>query len=172
METYFGLPEEVKFCKKCVISNQRPNSTVELKHTIKEVKRTILFDEDGICDACKFHEFKSDGIDWDLREQELLKLCEKYRKSSGYDVIVPGSGGKDSAFTAHILKYKYGMNPLTVTWSPHLYTEIGWKNFENWIHIGGLDNVLFTPNGRRHRHLTKLAFTNLLNPFQPFIVVI
>ena len=170
METYFGLPEEVKFCKKCVISNQRPNSTVELKHTIKEVKQTILFDEDGICDACKFHEFKSDGIDWDRREQELLKLCEKYRRSSGYDVIVPGSGGKDSAFTAHVLKYKYGMNPLTVTWSPHLYTEIGWKNFENWIHIGGLDNVLFTPNGRLHRHLTKLAFINLLHPFQPFIV--
>ena len=170
METYFGLPEEVKFCKRCVISNQRPNSTVELKHTIKEVKQTILFDEDGICDACKFHEFKSDGIDWEIREQELLKLCEKYRRSSGYDVIIPGSGGKDSAFTAHILKYKYGMSPLTVTWSPHLYTEIGWKNFENWIHIGGLDNVLFTPNGRLHRYLTKLAFTNLLHPFQPFIV--
>jgi N-acetyl sugar amidotransferase len=170
METYFGLPGEVKFCKRCVISNQRPNSTVELKHTIKEVKQTILFDEDGICDACKFHEFKSDGIDWEIREQELLKLCEKYRRSSGYDVIIPGSGGKDSAFTAHILKYKYGMSPLTVTWSPHLYTEIGWKNFENWIHIGGLDNVLFTPNGRLHRYLTKLAFTNLLHPFQPFIV--
>jgi len=170
METYFGLPEEVKFCKRCVISNQRPNSTVELNHTIKEKKQTILFDEDGICDACKFHDYKSDGIDWDLREQDLLKLCEKYRRSSGYDVIVPGSGGKDSAFTAHILKYKYGMNPLTVTWSPHLYTEIGWKNFENWIHIGGLDNVLFTPNGRLHRYLTKLAFVGLLHPFQPFIV--
>ena len=70
METYFGLPEEVKFCKRCVISNQRPNLTVELKHTIKEVKQTILFDDDGICDACKFHEFKSDGIDWEIREQE------------------------------------------------------------------------------------------------------
>ena len=62
------------------------------------------------------------------------------------------------------------MNPLTVTWSPHLYTDIGWKNFENWIHVGGLDNVLFTPNGLLHRHLTKLAFINLLHPFQPFIV--
>ena len=62
------------------------------------------------------------------------------------------------------------MNPLTVTWAPHLYTEIGWKNFQNWMHVGGLDNILFTPNGRLHKLLTKLAFTNLLHPFQPFII--
>jgi N-acetyl sugar amidotransferase len=85
-------------------------------------------------------------------------------------VIVPGSGGKDSAYTSHVLKYKYGMNPLTVTWAPHKYTEIGWKNFENWIHVGGMDNILFTPNGRLHRYLTRQAFLNLLHPFQPFIV--
>jgi N-acetyl sugar amidotransferase len=62
------------------------------------------------------------------------------------------------------------MNPLTVTWAPHKYTEIGWKNFENWIHVGGHDNILFTPNGILHRYLTQQAFLNLLHPFQPFIV--
>ena len=62
------------------------------------------------------------------------------------------------------------MNPLTVTWAPHKYTDIGWKNFENWIHIGGFDNVLFTPNGVLHRYLTKIAFLDLLHPFQPFIM--
>ena len=105
-----------------------------------------------------------------LEEKNLIKLLSKYRKGSGYDCIVPGSGGKDSAFTAHILKYKYGMNPLTVTWAPHLYTDIGWKNFTNWMHVGGLDNLLFTPNGKLHKFLTKLAFENLLHPFQPFII--
>ena len=83
---------------------------------------------------------------------------------------MPGSGGKDSAYTAHILKYKYGMNPLTVTWAPHLFTDIGFKNFNNWMRIGGLDNLLFTPNGLLHKRLTSLAFKNLLHPFQPFII--
>jgi len=83
---------------------------------------------------------------------------------------VPGSGGKDSAYTSHILKYKYKMHPLTVTWAPHLYTPIGWENFQNWMHVGGLDNILYTPNGRLHRLLTKKAFHNLLHPFQPFII--
>ena len=170
-EAYFGLNKNVIFCKYCVISNQRPNSTVEFKHLKNEKKSTIRFDDSGMCDACRFHITKEREIDWKAREISLFKILDEHRRSDGgYDVIVPGSGGKDSAFTSHILKYKYGMNPLTVTWAPHKYTDIGWKNFENWIHIGGIDNILFTPNGRLHRHLTRLAFLNLLHPFQPFII--
>lgn len=171
MEAFFGLPPQVIFCKRCVISNQRPSSTVEFKHTATEKKAVIDFDEEGICSACRFAEQKDQGIDWQQKEEELKTLLARFKRNDGgYDVIVPGSGGKDSAYTAHILKYKYGMNPLTVTWSPHLYTDIGWKNMQNWMHVGGLDNVLFTPNGKLHRLLTRLAFVNLLHPFQPFIV--
>ena len=163
----FGLPTEVKFCQTCVISNQRPRSVVEFQNT-DNLKKGISFDGYE-CEACKFQKIK-ENIDWEKREIELEKILSKYRKKSGYDCVVPGSGGKDSAYTAHILKYKYKMNPLTVTWAPHLYTAIGWKNFINWIHVGGFDNILFTPNGRLHRLLTKLAFENLLHPFQPFII--
>ena len=123
METYFGLPKEVKFCNKCVISNQRPSSAVEFKHTIKTKKKTIGFDDEGVCDACRQSEIKN-RIDWKVREEELLQLLDKYRRSDGYyDCIVPGSGGKDSAYQSHVLKYKYGMNPLTITWPPILYTD-------------------------------------------------
>ena len=166
-----GLPINVAFCKNCVISNQRPSSSVEFKNRVTDAKGTIEFDVDGVCSACRFNEKKDQEIDWDLRKGKLLELLDKYRRNDGgYDVLVPGSGGKDSAFTSHVLKYKYGMNPLTVTWAPHKYTEIGWKNFENWIHVGGLDNLLFTPNGKLHRYLTQQAFLNLLHPFQPFII--
>lgn len=170
-KAFFGLPEKVVFCKSCVISNQRPSSTVEFKHASDSAKKTIGFGNDGICDACRYHQTKEGSIDWHEREDKLVALLDNYRRGNGgYDVVVPGSGGKDSAFTSHVLKYRYGMTPLTVTWAPHLYTEIGWKNFEAWCHVGGHDNILFTPNGKLHRLLTKLAFTNLLHPFQPFIV--
>ncbi len=169
-KAYFGLPEKVIFCKKCVISNQRPSSTVEFKSKQDEKKQTINFDENGVCDACRYAEEK-ENINWQERDVSLEQLLSRFRKNNGeYDVIVPGSGGKDSAYASHILKYKYNMNPLTVTWSPHKYTKIGWQNFQNWIHIGGLDNILFTPNGRLHRYLTSEAFKNLLHPFQPFII--
>lgn len=167
----YGLPPEVRFCKKCVISNQRPSSTIEHKSSKDEKKKVIGFSDEGICSACDYHDQKETDIDWNEREEKLAELLSQFKKSDGsYDVIVPGSGGKDSAFTSHILKYKYGMNPLTVTWAPHLYTDIGWRNFENWTHVGGLDNILFTPNGKLHAYLTSLAFKNLLHPFQPFII--
>ena len=165
----FGLPEDVVFCSKCVMSNQRPRSVVEFKNSSNQKSGLTIDANSSICDACNYNETKK-KIDWKKRESELTELLDKYRKTNGYDCVVPGSGGKDSAYTAHILKYKYGMNPLTVTWAPHSYTDIGWKNFDNWIKVGGLDNILFTPNGRVHRLLTRLALKNLLHPFQPFII--
>ncbi len=170
LEAYYGLPREVKFCKRCVISNQRPSSTLEFKHNINEKKQTIAFDDEGICAACRYAEKKDNEVDWKQREEELWKLCDKYRRDDGYyDCIVPGSGGKDSVRASYLLKYKFNMHPLTVTWTPHIYTEVGWRNFERWIH-SGFDNILFSPNGKIHRLLTRLAFENLLHPFQPFIL--
>ena len=171
LEAYYGLPNKVKFCKKCVISNQRPSSSIEFKNEKEEKKKVINFNEDGVCSACVYQAEKETGIDWKDRDGKLRTLLGQFKSGDGsYDVIVPGSGGKDSAFTAHILKYKYGMNPLTVTWAPHLYTDIGWKNMQEWMHTGGLDNILYTPNGILHREMTRNAFHNLLHPFQPFIV--
>ncbi|MBP9819902.1 N-acetyl sugar amidotransferase [Candidatus Woesebacteria bacterium] len=169
-KTLFGLPEKVFFCTNCVTSNQRPNSALEFKHTAKSKKETLKFDKRGVCDACQFAEQK-EKIDWQTREKELLQLLDTYRRSDGqYDCIVPGSGGKDSAFTAHILKYKYGMHPLTVTWPPILYTDYGYQNYKNWIEIGGFDNIMFKQNGHVMKLLTRLSIINLLHPFQTFIL--
>jgi N-acetyl sugar amidotransferase len=168
-ETYFGLPEEVKFCKKCVMSNQRPTSTVELKHTKDSKKTTMNFDEEGVCDACRTAQTKVD-IDWGMREEELIKLLDKHRKNDGsYDCLVPGSGGKDSAYQAHVLKYKYNMNPLTVTWPPIMYTDYGLQNWRNWLD-SGFDNISYYRNGKVMKLLTKLSIENLLHPFQTFIL--
>ncbi len=172
-KTLHGLPEEVVFCKRCVMSNQRPNSVPEFKHqpNWKSGSRgTLHMDAEGICDACRFAEQK-EKIDWKAREDALFALCDKFRKNDGsYDCVVPGSGGKDSAYAAHLIKYKYGMHPLTCTWPPILYTDYGYQNFKNWIEIGGFDNITFKQNGKVMKLLTKLAIENLLHPFQTFIL--
>ena len=74
-----------------------------------------------------------DKIDWRSRENELITLLDKYRsKNNQYDCLVPGSGGKDSAMQAHLLKYKYGMNPLCITWPPILYTDYGRQKYSKF----------------------------------------
>lgn len=168
--TKFGLPKDVIFCKRCVMSNQRPASTAEFRHTTQSKKITLNINADGVCDACRQAEMK-EKIDWADREKQLLQLLDKYRKTDGsYDCLVPGSGGKDSAYQAHVLKYKYGMHPLTCTWPPIMYTDYGYKNFKNWIEIGGFDNVTFKQNGKVMKLLTRLSIENLLHPFQTFIL--
>lgn len=168
--TLFGLPATVAFCRRCVMSNQRPSSYPEFRHTRDRVTPTLHIDDQGICDACRFAEQK-EQIDWEERERQLRDLLDRHRRHDGrYDCIVPGSGGKDSAYAAHTLKYKYGMHPLTVTWPPLLYTDVGRRNFTQWIEVGGFDNITFKPNGRVHKLLTRLAIENLLHPFQTFIL--
>lgn len=166
----YGLPLDVKFCSTCVLSNQRPSSSIEFTNKPESPKSTLRLNEDGKCDACIAVQKKRDAIDWERREAELHSLCDKHRSSDGsYDCLVPGSGGKDSFMAAHLLKYKYGMHPLTVTWAPALYTPWGRRNFDRWIHAG-FDNYLTTPSGRTHRLLARLAVERLFHPFQPFIL--
>ncbi len=163
-----GLPEEVVFCEKCVISNQRPVSQPESFHGVNDHKMTTRF-ENGVCDACRWAEMK-ESIDWEERNDALEALCDKHRSESGeYDVIVPASGGKDSRYVAHLLKHEFGMHPLTVTWKPHIFTEIGLSNLFSMINAG-FANILVSPNGSVQRRLSQLAFRNLGHPFQPFIV--
>ncbi len=153
IKAIYKLPEKVSFCKKCTMSNQRPR---------------ITFDEHGVCSACNYAEYKR-TINWEKREDELATLCDRFRRKKGYDVLVPCSGGKDGSFTAHYLKTRHGMKPLTCTWAPNIYTDIGRENLENFIDIGGFDHVLGRPSGQVNRKLVRLAFEYMGDPFQPFI---
>jgi len=146
-------PEEIKFCKRCVISNQRPR---------------IVFDDEGVCSACRYAEKKKSEINWPARHGELCGVLDKHRKTSGYDVIVPCSGGKDSTFVAATLKEQHGMNPLCVKWAPFIYTDIGFKNFDSFIQ-SGYDALVAWPNGIIHRKLARLSFEYYGDPFIPFI---
>lgn len=147
-------PKEVKFCKRCVTSNQRPR---------------IVFDKEGVCSACRYSDEKKNTIDWKSRERELEAVLDKYRRKDGWwDVIVPCSGGKDSSYVAYQLKHKHGMHPLTVTWSPLKYTDIGFQNLQNFVN-SGFNNLLCSPSGRLQRKLARVAFEEVGDSFLPFI---
>lgn len=146
-------PKEIKFCKKCVVSNQRPR---------------ITFNEEGVCSACEYAFRKHNVIDWTQREEELRRVCDRYRSKYGnFDVVVPASGGKDSGYTAHLLKREYGMHPLCVTWAPFMYTDIGWKNFNNFVN-SGFDVINCFQNGILHRKLARVAFELKGDAWEPF----
>lgn len=148
------VPERVQFCTRCVVSSARPR---------------ITFNAEGVCSACQYTDTKNDGtIDWEGRAKELADLLGKNGSWDDYDVIVPTSGGKDSAMVAHRLKHDFGMNPLAVKWAPHLYTDIGFKNFNNFVQ-SGFDVQVGWANGIIHRKLARLGMEFYGDPFLPFI---
>lgn len=138
----------IKYCKKCLMPSSRPR---------------IRFNNADICNACIFLS-KQKKINWANREKEIKKICDKFRSSKkNYDCIVPWSGGKDSSYIAYQLKFKYDMNPLLVTFSPLLPTEVGEKNRRGFLDLG-FDNYLLTSNLKASKHLSKRFFFERGNP--------
>ncbi len=140
--------ETIKVCKNCLMPSSRPR---------------VVFNKEGICNACIYIENKK-KIDWKLREKEFLEICNQNRSNDGsYDCIVPWSGGKDSSSIAHKLKFKYNMNPLLVTFSPLIPSEIGKYNRNSLINCG-LDNYFFSPNGNISQYLANRFLIERGNP--------
>lgn len=140
----------IKYCKKCLTPDSRPR---------------VVFDADGVCNACRNAEEK-EKIDWADREREFISLIAplRGRNTSGeYNCIVPWSGGKDSSTIAYKLKFEYGLNPLLVTYSPMIPNEIGHHNREEMVELG-FDHLFFRANQKVLRYLAKRFFIERGNP--------
>ncbi|MCK4821002.1 N-acetyl sugar amidotransferase, partial [bacterium] len=134
----------MKHCKKCAMPDTRPGS---------------VFDEDGVCQACRNYE-KRKTVDWEERRKEIRKLCDKYRKTNGsYDCIIPVSGGKDSHFLVHTMVKEMDMHPLLVTVTDSFtHTEAGRDNLRNMIETFKLNHYQYTINHDLFRRATRVAF--------------
>jgi N-acetyl sugar amidotransferase len=127
----------------------------------ENAKPTIIFDEQGVCSGCRYHESRGKlEIDWDERKDMFEKIIEEARKikrirGNTHDCIIPVSGGKDSHFQVWLLKKKYGLNPLLVTFN-HIYNSpAGLRNMHNMIEKSGCDHVLYTAGVDSVRRLSR-----------------
>jgi len=111
-------------------------------------KPAIIFDEQGVCSGCRYHESRK-TIDWGHREKMLRQILEIYKQKArqagnSYDCIIPVGGGKDSHFQTHLMKNVYGMNPLLVTFNHAYNSPAGLRNLENLVYRSGCDLVRYT----------------------------
>ena len=113
-----------------------------------ETKPDLFFNEQGVCSACVSSIQKKNEIDWNNREKEFFEIINKYKKQpneSGYDCLIPVSGGKDSSYQAYFMKEVCGLNPLCVCFETTSITELGQKNLDN-ISKMGIDVIYFKKN--------------------------
>jgi len=125
----------MNYCKSCILPDSRPNLSIG---------------DDGVCNACRSHATKKE-IDWKEREVSFKEVVKNAKAlSSGYDCLIPVSGGKDS--TWQVLKcLEYGLNPLCVTWRTPARTGIGQKNLDNLISLG-VDHLDFSINPKVEKY--------------------
>jgi len=121
-----------------------------------------VFDEEGVCDACRSAERKHKKIDWKARRREFEGILERYRNRNGswWDCLIPVSGGKDSCFQAYTMKYEFGMNPLCVNFVPCEMTDIGLKNIL-FLRDLGFDMVQVAANRKTYRRMVRKGFFDL-----------
>ncbi len=113
----------MQYCTRCVYpANARPG---------------IIFDDKGVCSGCRLIESRK-SINWAKREKMLIDLLNREKekqnkKGSPYHCIIPVSGGKDSTFQTWLIKKKYGLNPLLVSYNHTFNTPLGLRNLVNLI---------------------------------------
>jgi N-acetyl sugar amidotransferase len=127
----------------------------------ENAKPTIIFDEEGVCSGCRYHESRSKlDVDWEERKEMFEQIVDEARKmrrarGNSHDCVIPISGGKDSHFQVWLLKKKYGLNPLLVTFN-HIYNSpAGLRNMQNLVEKSGCDHVLYTAGVDSVRRLSR-----------------
>jgi len=134
---------ELRRCSRCVIP---------------ETHETIVFDEEGICNICRQHDYKQEKIDWKAKKKDLDELIETYRGKYEYDCIVPFSGGKDSTWTLYYLVKKCGLKPLVVRFDHGFLRPTVLENTRKTIRKLGVDFHHFTPNWKVVQKLMLQSF--------------
>ena len=132
----------MKRCTRCHMPDTRPGSIFK----------------DGVCQACRNYDNRQ-NIDWTARWAELKALCDKYRRTSGYDVLIPVSGGKDSYQLVKIMVEDMGMHPLLVTVTDSFrHTQAGSWNLRNLLTRYNLNHWQYTISHDLFRRATRAAF--------------
>lgn len=109
-----------------------------------------------MCNACRSHG-KKEIIDWEKRAQSFRELAQNVKqKSSGYDCVIPVSGGKDSTWQV-VTCLEHGLTPLAVTWKSPARTALGQKNLDNLVSLG-VDHIDYQISPKTERIFMLEAF--------------
>lgn len=124
--------KDVKRCTRCILPADFPH---------------ITFDEKGVCNYCLEWDKRWKNFDYEKAERELIKIfSEVKKKNRKYDCMVPFSGGRDSTYVLYLVKRKYGLNPLAVTFNNGFLSEYAVENILNAIKILNVDHVMHSYN--------------------------
>lgn len=130
-----------RYCLNCILPETRPG---------------VKLDDQGVCQGCRNARLKR-TIDWSSRADEFRALADDARRrSTGYDCVIPVSGGKDSHWQV-VTCLEHGLHPLCVTYAVAGRNALGERNLRKLIDIG-VDHIDFRPNPKAQASFIRRAF--------------
>ena len=130
--------KQLKRCKKCVLPETFP---------------FIEFDEEGVCNYCKYYIPRKMGS----KKQEFLEILDKYRSKEGKpDCLVPFSGGRDSSFGLHYIVNELKMHPITYTYDWGMVTDLARRNIARLCGKLGIENIIVSADIHQKRKNIRL----------------
>lgn len=124
---------EVRICTRCILPETFPG---------------ISFDEEGVCNHCRREEkalAKSPGKKASYRDRLDTLIADIKGTSPTYDAVMAYSGGKDSSYTLKLLKERYGLRILAITFDNHFVSPIAWQNIATMTNALSVDHMSFRP---------------------------
>lgn len=138
----------MKYCKRCLYPQNHPLG--------------ITFDGDGVCSGCRVHEEKYE-ISWAHRAKEFESLVAPYRGRPGtfYDCVIPVVGSGDDFYVVDLVKNKFGLNPLLVTYNTQFNTKVGIRNLARLTTELDCDHILSTVGPDTVKKITRATLNHL-----------
>lgn len=131
----------MKVCKNC---------------TLNDNIFSVKINEEGLCNYCQQHNGSNKAFaehEYEEKEKQIVEAFNKC-KDLPYQVLLAYSGGKDSTYTLYMLRKKYKVSVLAVTFDNGFLTEQCRKNIHEVTANLGVDNITIKP-----------AFSNLAKAF-------
>jgi hypothetical protein len=131
------MSPQLKLCKRCILPETFPG---------------ITFNEEGLCNHCQQFQGKETKHSEDKKkyEQKFLDLLAQVRDQSvslrSYDVLMAYSGGKDSTYTMSLLRKKYGLRVLAVSFDNGFISQTAVTNIKKVTDALGVDHIMFKPS--------------------------
>jgi tRNA(Ile)-lysidine synthase TilS/MesJ len=126
----------MKICNNCVLPETFPG---------------VTFNSEGICNHCQRFNGKKTRLADDKRRYEqkfldlLTQLINQSTSQRSYDILMAYSGGKDSTYTMSLLRNKYKLKILAVTFDNGFISEIAIDNIRKVTDNLGIDHIFFKP---------------------------
>ena len=146
--------KDLKKCTKCILPETYPH---------------IHFNKNGVCNYCLNYEKQIY-----FGEHALNDYLKKFRSDSGKpDCIVGLSGGRDSCYGLHLLKTKYGLNPIAYTYDWGLTTDISRVNAAKVCGELGVEHIIRSADIEKKRKYVNLnLFSWLKKPHLGMLPII